>query len=100
MIIEAVDTKKVAEIKVRYNIPDNLQSCHTAIVDGYIIEGHVPVEEVKRLLKERPDILGLSVPGMPAGSPGMEMADGASEPFEVISFDKLGRTTVFATYPK
>lgn len=100
MIIEAVDTKKVAEIKDRYNIPDNLQSCHTAIVDGYIIEGHVPVEEVKRLLKERPDILGLSVPGMPAGSPGMEMPDGASEPFEVISFDKLGRTKIFATYPE
>jgi hypothetical protein len=100
LIIEAVDTKKVAEIKDRYNIPDNLQSCHTAIVDGYIIEGHVPVEEVKRLLKERPDILGLSVPGMPAGSPGMEMPDGASEPFEVISFDKLGRTKIFATYPE
>jgi hypothetical protein len=100
LIIETVDTKKVAEIKDRYNIPDNLQSCHTAIVDGYIIEGHVPVEEVKRLLKERPDILGLSVPGMPAGSPGMEMPDGASEPFEVISFDKLGRTKIFATYPE
>lgn len=100
MIIEAVDTKKVAEIKARYNIPDHLQSCHTAIVDGYILEGHVPVEEVKRMLKERPDILGLSVPGMPVGSPGMEMPNGAMEPFEVISFDKLGRTKVFATYPK
>ena len=100
LIIKEEDTREIAEIKAQHNIPGHLQSCHTAIVDGYIIEGHVPKEEIIRLLKERPDILGLSVPGMPVGSPGMEMPDGASEPYNVISFDKLGRTGVFATYPK
>jgi hypothetical protein len=97
--IKAEDSKKISEIKARYNIPGYLQSCHTAIVDGYVVEGHVPSKEVLRMLKERPDIIGLSVPGMPIGSPGMEMPDGATEPYEVISFDKLGRTKVYATYP-
>jgi hypothetical protein len=64
------------------------------------VEGHVPREEIIRLLRERPDIIGLSVPGMPLGSPGMEIADSIAAPYEVISFDKLGRTRVFATYPK
>jgi hypothetical protein len=63
-------------VKSRYQVPPELQSCHTAIVDGYIIEGHVPVAEIERLLTERPDITGLAVPGMPIGSPGMEV-DGA-----------------------
>ena len=100
LIIKAEDTKKISEIKARYKIPGHLQSCHTAIVDGYVIEGHVPSKEVIRMLKERPDFIGLSVPGMPIGSPGMEMPNGASEPYDVISFDKFGRTKVFATYPE
>ena len=100
MIIEMEDTYQLSEIKAQYNIPAELQSCHTAIVDGYVVEGHVPAEEVKRMLKERPDIIGLSVPGMPAGSPGMEMPDGSTEPYQVISFDKQGRINVFANYPK
>ena len=100
MIIEMEDTYQLSEIKAQYNIPAELQSCHTAIVDGYVVEGHVPAEEVKRMLKERPDIIGLSVPGMPAGSPGMEMPDGSTEPYQVISFDKQDRTDVFANYPK
>jgi hypothetical protein len=100
LIVEAEDTSRVSEIKARYHIPVNLQSCHTAIVDGYVVEGHVPGEEVKRMLKERPDIIGLSVPGMPVGSPGMEMPNGASEAYKVISFDKFGKVMVFATYPK
>ena len=99
-VVKAEDSNKVSEIKSRYNIPVDLQSCHTAIVDGYIVEGHVPSEEVILMLRERPSIIGLSVPGMPAGSPGMEMPNGATEPYNVISFDKLGRTKVFATYPK
>ena len=94
------DVRNISEIKARYSVPVKLQSCHTAIVDGYVVEGHVPSEEVIRMLRERPSIIGLSVPGMPAGSPGMEMPNGATEPYNVISFDKLGRTKVFATYPK
>ncbi|MCK4507028.1 MAG: DUF411 domain-containing protein [Desulfuromonadales bacterium] len=100
LIIKAENTSKVSEIKAQYKIPDYLQSCHTAIVDGYVVEGHVPSEEIMRMLNERPDIIGLSVPGMPVGSPGMEMPNGVLKPYKVISFDKLGRTRIFATYPK
>lgn len=77
-----------------------LRSCHTAIVDGYILEGHVPKAEVIKLLKERPDVIGLSVPGMPIGSPGMEMPGKEAEPYQVLSFDRAGRIQVYGVYPK
>ena len=93
------DVNDLAEIKDRYQVPAELQSCHTAIVDGYVVEGHVPVAEVERLLVERPDVIGLAVAGMPAGSPGME-TDGPAQPFDVIVFGKSGETEVFASYPK
>lgn len=80
-------------------VPEPLRSCHTAIVDGYIIEGHVPVSEINRLLAERPtDIVGVAVPGMPVGSPGMEVPGQPAQPFDVIAFDQAGRTEVFASY--
>ena len=79
-------------------MPPALQSCHTAIVDGYIIEGHVPTAEIERLLAERPDIAGLAVPGMPVGSPGMEIDGYPDQPFDVIAFDKEGNVEVFASY--
>lgn len=94
------DVQNLAEVKSRYEIPLQLQSCHTAIVDGYIIEGHVPIAEIERLLAERPDIAGLSVAGMPVGSPGMEVDGAGVEPYQVIAFDKSGNTEVFASYPK
>jgi hypothetical protein len=94
------DTNDLLAVKARYQIPPKLQACHTAIVDGYVVEGHVPVAEIQRLLAERPDIVGLAVPGMPVGSPGMEVAGAAPQPFEVIAFDKSGKTEVFARYPK
>jgi hypothetical protein len=94
--VENVDN--LAAIKAEYNVPSNLQSCHTAIVDGYVIEGHVPVEDVERLLSERPDIVGLAVAGMPLGSPGMEVEGAAPEPFDVIAFDAQGNTQIFASY--
>jgi hypothetical protein len=90
----------MSTIKSRYQVPLELQSCHTAIVDGYVIEGHVPAEEIKRLLNERPDFIGLAVPGMPIGSPGMETSGIAPEPYDVISFDGVGRREVFASYPR
>lgn len=92
------DVDNLGTIKQQYDVPGHLQSCHTAIVDGYIIEGHVPVEEVERLLAEKPDIRGLAVAGMPVGSPGMEVESGEVQPFEVIAFDALGSTYVYASY--
>lgn len=98
--VDAQDMADLSEIKVKYQVPPQLQSCHTAIVDGYVVEGHVPVTEVNRLLSERPDIVGIAVPGMPSGSPGMEVSGQAAEPFDVISFDKSGNTAIFASYGK
>lgn len=73
-------------------------ACHTAIIGDYVIEGHVPAEDVERLLAEKPDARGLTVTGMPAGSPGMEMEDGTKEPFEVLLMKKDGTTEVFARH--
>ena len=84
-------------VKNEYQIPLELQSCHTAIVDGYIIEGHVPAETVDQLLAERPEIYGLAVPGMPVGSPGMETASGEVEPYDVYVFDSSGPISVYAS---
>jgi len=76
-------------------MPDSLGSCHTAVVEGYVLEGHVPSREIKRLLAERPKAKGLAVPGMPAGSPGME---GTPQPYDVILVGLDGKTTVFQRY--
>jgi hypothetical protein len=89
----------LTSIKVQHQVPPAFQSCHTAIVDGYVIEGHVPVADIRRLLQDRPEVAGIAVAGMPAGSPGMEIAGFESEPFEVVSFDDAGEITVFARYP-
>jgi hypothetical protein len=98
--VTSEDVRNISEIKARYSVPVKLQSCHTAIVDGYVLEGHVPKTEVIRLLQERPEVIGLSVPGMPIGSPGMEMPGRKAEPYEVLSFDKQGVIQVYGTYPK
>jgi len=98
--VQIEDFQNLNEIKDRYNVPPELQSCHTAIVDGYVIEGHVPVVEIERILVEKPDILGLAVAGMPAGSPGMEVEGSSGVPFDVVAFDSSGATEVFASYPK
>lgn len=87
-------------VRDQFNVPLQIQSCHTAIVDGYIIEGHVPVVEIERLLDERPEIVGLAVIGMPAASPGMDDGSLTEGSFDVISFDKPGNTKIFASYPK
>ena len=97
--VQGEDVDNLVSVKNQYNVPVELQSCHTAIVDGYIIEGHVPAVEIERLLTERPDVAGLAVPGMPVGSPGMEVEGTAPQPFDVIAFDKSGNTQVFASYP-
>lgn len=97
--VQVNDDSERAAIRDRYKIPLQIQSCHTAIVDGYIIEGHVPVEEIERLLIERPNIVGLAVIGMPVGSPGMDDGSGTLEAFDVIAFDETGTTEIFASYP-
>ena len=76
----------------------DLQSCHTAIVDGYVIEGHVPVKEINRMLAEKPEIIGLAVAGMPIGSPGMVVEGAAAQAYDVIAFSADGSTEVYASY--
>lgn len=87
-------------IRARYGVPARLASCHTGVIAGYVVEGHVPAADVIRLVKERPKALGILVPGMPFGSPGMEAPAGAkSERFQtLLLLDKAGRTQVFATH--
>jgi hypothetical protein len=95
--IRAVDLKDLSFVKQQYGITGNLASCHTAIVDGYVIEGHVPASDVQRLLSEKPDVVGISAPGMPVGSPGMEMGNRVDR-YAVVSFDKNGDLEIFSQY--
>jgi hypothetical protein len=83
-------------IKRRHGVPVKLSSCHTATVDGYVLEGHVPADLIDRLLAERPRVTGLTVPGMPAGSPGMEAPGQPAQRYEVLTFDAKGETRLFA----
>lgn len=94
--VNVVDHADMSAIKKRYGVPGELLSCHTTIVGGYAVEGHVPLEDVERLLKDKPvGIRGIAVAGMPLGSPGMEVPDGTKQPFQVLAFDEAGRTSVF-----
>lgn len=93
-----VQTNNMVALKEEKNVPDNLTSCHTAVIDGYVIEGHVPANDIKRLLKDKPNVTGLSVPGMPLGSPGMEAGD-QKESYAVFSFNQDGSSKVFSNYP-
>ena len=93
--VETRDTQDLDAIKTEAGVPFGQGSCHTAKVGDYFVEGHVPADDVKRLLAERPDALGLTVPGMPIGSPGMEQGD-TREPYDVLLVAKDGSTTVFA----
>jgi hypothetical protein len=88
---------QIMQEKSRLGLPPKLAACHTGQIAGYVIEGHVPAREVKRLLAERPDALGLSVPDMPVGSPGMETG-GRSDPYDVLLVKRDGSTEVFASY--
>lgn len=95
--VETVDVDDINTIKQEYGIPQELSSCHTGVVDGYIVEGHVPAEDIVRLLEEQPEAAGLAVPGMPLGSPGMEVPDGRVQPYEVYLVAN-GQSTVFASH--
>lgn len=90
------DDSDMPAIKRKFGVPDQLVSCHTTIAAGYVIEGHVPLADVRRLLASRPpNVKGIAVPGMPIGSPGMEAPDGVTQPFEVMAFDAAGLVTPF-----
>ena len=94
--VEVRDVDNLDPVKSRVGIPAGKGSCHTAEVGGYFIEGHVPAADIKRLLAEGPDAKGLVVPGMPAGSPGMEMPDGRVQPYVVELVGRDGTTSAFA----
>ena len=88
----------IGAIKTKYGVPPRVSSCHTAVVENYVLEGHVPAEDVRRLLQERPDLAGIGVPGMPIGSPGMEVAGMKPQAYDVLAFDKKGTTRVFSSH--
>mgnify|MGYP001819237419 CR=1 FL=1 len=94
--VEAINQNDMNSVKSEAGISRQLASCHTAIIDGYVIEGHVPAADIKRLLKERPDVAGLTVPGMPMGSPGME--GHRKDRYEVLTYTRTGDTTVFSRH--
>ena len=96
--VEVHDVEDLDAEKDRMGVPADKRSCHTAEVAGYYVEGHVPAADIKRLLKDKPQAEGLVLPGMPMGSPGMEMPDGRTQPFAVELVDAKGQATVFARH--
>jgi hypothetical protein len=93
--VTAHDTSDLAGVRGRYGVPQKLASCHTALVDGYVVEGHVPADVIQHLLKERPTLVGVAVPGMPAGSPGMESETPTH--YRIFTFEKSGATAVYGS---
>ena len=97
--VEAKDVSdsQLTRVAIESGVPGDLQTCHTAKVGGYIVEGHVPAEDIQRMLKDKPAIVGIAVGGMPMGSPGMEQG-GNKQPFSTMAFTKDGKQTVFARH--
>ena len=95
--VEVHDRNDLTPIKKQLGVPGNLQSCHTAKVGNYVVEGHVPADDIKLLLKEKPNVVGLTVPGMPHGSPGMDMGP-RKDPYDVLTFKSGGKTDIFSSY--
>ena len=97
--LPVVNTPNMAAVKKAQGVPAALHSCHTAIIQGVVVEGHVPPEDIKRLIaSRRRDVKGLAVPGMPAGSPGMDVGHSHRQRYQVFAFDGAGRRSVFATH--
>jgi len=94
--VKVLEVNDTSSYERQNHVPRSLESCHTAVVNGYTIEGHVPAADIKRLLSERPKAVGLSVPGMPVGSPGME--GDHSDPYSVFMFDESGDSPVYARH--
>jgi len=95
--VETHNTEALRDIKAKFGLTDGrLMSCHTAIVDGYVVEGHVPVDDIRRLIDEKPEIVGITAPGMPQMSPGMSSL--VPKGYDVLSFDAKGDTELFSRY--
>jgi hypothetical protein len=94
-VVKAKDVPDLTALKRHYGVTQELASCHTGFVEGYVVEGHVPADVIAKLLKDKPKVKGIAVPGMPMGSPGMEGP--RSEPYDVVTFDSTGKTGVFAS---
>ena len=92
--VEVVDMPDLSSVKTKYGVKPELQACHTAVVGDYVVEGHVPADVIMKMVKEKPAIAGIAVPGMPMGSPGMEGA--TKENYDVLTFDRAGKTTAYA----
>jgi hypothetical protein len=93
--LTVTDTDNVSLIKAEHKVPANLRACHTAIVNGYVVEGHVPDDVIRKMLAEKPKILGIAVAGMPMGAPGMEN-EGVPQTYDVMAFDETGASHVYA----
>lgn len=96
-IVTARDTSDMASVKTTAGVPEKVHSCHTAFVGGYVVEGHVPAEDILRMLKEKPKVAGIAAPGMPVGSPGMEVGS-RQDAYDVVAFKRDGSTSVFAKH--
>ena len=96
-IKDDIKTEEMEAIKQEYKVPQQMTSCHTAIIDGYVMEGHVPADDIKRFIAQSPKQNGLSVPAMPSGTPGMEMGN-QKDPFAVVSFNRDGEAEIFQEY--
>jgi hypothetical protein len=94
--VRVIEQNDLGPIRRKLGVPGQLAACHTAIVGGYVVEGHVPAPAIRKLLAEKPEVIGVSVPGMPEGSPGMEGPK--PEPFDVLAFDERGRWRVFQSF--
>ena len=92
--VETMDMPDLSLVKQKYGVKPALEACHTAVVNGYVVEGHVPADVIVKLLRERPAVSGIAVPGMPGGSPGME--GGSKQSYDVLTFDRAGHTRVYA----
>jgi hypothetical protein len=99
-VVKATDVGDTAPLRARFGLPARFGSCHTAMVDGYVVEGHVPVREIRRLLTERPTAVGIAVPQMPIGSPGMDgpAYKGQRDPYDVLLVMADGSSQVYASY--
>lgn len=95
--VEAHNESEMSVVKTRLGVPEELASCHTALINGYVIEGHVPAEDIRQLLAKRPKAVGIAVPGMPIGSPGMEVGDRVDS-YQTLLFDQEGKTSAFSRH--
>jgi hypothetical protein len=96
-VIKDIMSDDMKAIKSKHGVSDEMSSCHTALVDGYVVEGHVPADDIKALIKAKPKVVGIAVPQMPTGTPGMEMG-GKKDPYNVVSFDRANNYQVFKSH--